>query len=116
MQTKQKNRGVNEIWADAVVLAAQNASSGAAPKPLCAQLVRMGDLGNVPRQEKKFKVRSIRGVVNKFWLPKKKNDVLRLRITGFVGRWSLRSHAPSRAHAKLSSPPPENRAPENRTL
>lgn len=56
-QTKQKNRGVNEIWADAIVLAANNASSGVAPKPLCTHLVRMGDLGNVPRQEKKFKVR-----------------------------------------------------------
>lgn len=47
---------MNEIWADAVVLAANNASTGVAPKPLCAHLVRMGDLGNVPRQEKKFKV------------------------------------------------------------
>lgn len=54
-QAKQKNRGVNEIWADAVALAAGNASNGTAPKPLCAHLVRMGDLGNVPRQEKKFK-------------------------------------------------------------
>ena len=55
-QAKQKNRGVNEIWADAVSLAAGKASAGTAPKPLCAHLVRMGDLGNVPRQEKKFKV------------------------------------------------------------
>ncbi|CAN0077752.1 unnamed protein product [Ectocarpus sp. 6 AP-2014] len=54
-KAKQKNRGVNEIWADSVLLAASNASSGVAPKPLCAHLVRMGDLGNVPRQEKKFK-------------------------------------------------------------
>ena len=38
------------------MLAANNASSGVAPKPLSAHLVRMGDLGNVPRQEKKFKV------------------------------------------------------------
>lgn len=55
-QAKQKNRGVNEIWAESVLIAASNASSGVAPKPLCAHLVRMGDLGNVPRQEKKFKV------------------------------------------------------------
>ncbi|CAM9449539.1 unnamed protein product [Laminaria digitata] len=54
-KAKQKNRGVNEIWADAVQRAATNASKGNAPKPLCANLVRMGDLGNVPRQEKKFK-------------------------------------------------------------
>lgn len=57
-QAKQKNRGVNEIWTDAVQLAASNASKGVAPKALSAHLVRMGDLGNVPRQEKKFKARN----------------------------------------------------------
>lgn len=55
-QAKQKNRGVNEIWTDAVQRAALNASKGVAPKALSGNLVRMGDLGNVPRQEKKFKV------------------------------------------------------------
>ncbi|CAM9730895.1 unnamed protein product [Ascophyllum nodosum] len=52
---QQKNRGVNEIWADAVQRAAANASQGVAPKALSDNLIRMGELGNVPRQEKKFK-------------------------------------------------------------
>eukprot|EP00752_Nemacystus_decipiens_P002331 g2204.t1 len=85
-KAKQKNRGVNEIWADAIVLAASNASSGVAPKPLCAHLVRMGDLGNVPRQEKKFKnfvKNSLRvfdeGSVSKLWdyMDCVKNDMTR---------------------------------------
>ena len=57
---QQKNRGVNEIWADAVQRAAANASQGVAPKALSDNLIRMGELGNVPRQEKKFKVNSNR--------------------------------------------------------
>lgn len=57
-QAKQKNRGVNEIWTDAVLRASANASKGMAPKALSGNLVRMADLGNVPRQEKKFKVRN----------------------------------------------------------
>lgn len=55
-QTKVKNRGVNEIWTDAVMRAAEAAAKGTAPKAISGHLVRMGDLGNVPRQEKKFKV------------------------------------------------------------
>ncbi|CAN0303459.1 unnamed protein product, partial [Scytosiphon promiscuus] len=83
-KAKQKNRGVNEIWADAVSLAAGNASTGVAPKPLCPHLIRMGDLGNVPRQEKKFKnfvKKSLRvfdeGSVSKLWdyMDGVKNDI-----------------------------------------
>ncbi|CAN0049726.1 unnamed protein product, partial [Hapterophycus canaliculatus] len=85
-KAKQKNRGVNEIWADAVSLAASNAATGVAPKPLCHHLIRMGDLGNVPRQEKKFKnfvKNSLRvfddGSVSKLWeyMDGVKNDIAR---------------------------------------
>lgn len=36
--------------------AAEAAAKGTAPKAISSHLARMGDLGNVPRQEKKFKV------------------------------------------------------------
>lgn len=57
-KSKVKNRGVNEIWTDAVIRAAGAAAKGSAPKAISGHLVRIGDLGNVPRQEKKFKVAS----------------------------------------------------------
>lgn len=55
-QAKNKSRGVQEIWTDAVMLAASAAERGEAPSGISALLSRMGSLGNVPRQEKKFKV------------------------------------------------------------
>lgn len=67
-QAKTKNRGVNEIWTDAVTRAAAAAASGTAPKAISGHLARMGDLGNVPRQEKKFKVHTTNYVV--FFFPR----------------------------------------------
>ncbi|CAM9492461.1 unnamed protein product [Choristocarpus tenellus] len=71
-KAKVKKRGINEIWAEAVEQAASSAKQS--PPAISGHLLRMGELGNVPRQEKKFKnfVRnSLRvyneGVISQLW-------------------------------------------------
>lgn len=49
-----------------MIRAASSAAKGEAPKDISAFLCRMGDMGNIPRQEKKFKVKDCMFYSEKF--------------------------------------------------